>query len=676
MLAVALGMSGFAQRATLSKEIKNQSVTLQKPSDLRISDGSQAQATQFSPAQTIVTNHERDYHDWGFEDVAMTTNYDLQSNSALGNRIAVWPDNTASFVATWDHSENTSFPDRGTGYNFYDGEALGDEPEERQESVKSGWPSICAYGDGELLTSHASGVNLYYRPTKGQGDWQLIYNWGADYGSPTWARVAVSGPNDEYVHVVMAKQISVGDGYDNHIYYSRITRDGDNWNVSELVDFPGLNNDDDGDYRNQLSADDYVMAANGNNVAVMFSAYTTEVFYMISHDNGETWERQIIAPYPILDTNGEAVHAIDFDDYPEGMTDSIVTSDGSHCIAIDDNGVVHACFGLFRWRVTDDSHYTYWPVYSYGIVYWNSEYVNEEGGHEIPLFGHFSGDANHPEWAANGMGYTLVDDRIIELAEADHYEHLYFLGVVDENGNGQLDFENVTGETWHYRSYGWATLPGISIDHNGNLAIIYNACSETRISSSTGFHLRSGYITGRTSYGLWLDDNAVTFGSDEVFALVQAEVFSTSASPIAYDGKFFFSFSADLAQGLYLDISDTYPNSNGGELTDNDIYAVCFDMVAYDGVEDHNANNPMTQVSVYPNPANGSVFVEVNASANSDATLSVYNIMGQKVAEKTANFNVGPNTPVEFKTNELSSGVYFVTVKANGFEKTMKFVVK
>lgn len=677
MLAVALGMSGFAQKATISKEMKNISFTAEKPSALRISDGSQAQAMQFNMAQTIVNNAARDMGDYGEFFEAMITNYDLQSNSALGNRVAAWPDGTASFVATWDHSNNTSYPDRGTGYNYFDGEDIGEQPEARQESVKSGWPSICAYRDGELLASHATGVNLYYRPTKGEGEWTLLKNWGAEYGSPTWPRVVVSGPNDEYIHVVMCKQISLGDGYDNHVYYTRSSDGGQTW--TELADMPELDNNADGMYRNQLSADDYVMAANGNNVAVMLSAYTTDVFYIISHDNGETWERHTIAPYPIVDENGNAVHAIDFDDYPEGMTDSIVTSDGSHAIAIDNNGVVHACFGLFRWRVTDDSHYTYWPVYGYGLVYWNSEYVNEEGGHEIPLFGHFSNDVNHPEWEANGYGYTLIDERLIELEEADGSEHLHFFGVIDENNNGTLDFENVTGETWHYRTYGWATLPGISVDNNNNIAIIFNACSETRINEETGFHLRSAYIAARDSQKQWFDD-AVDFGNGEVyFETSMAEMYSTSACPVAYDGNFFFSFSADEAQGLFLDVNDTYPNSNGGVLTENSIYAVKFTpgngLENWDGIVDHSNDNPMTAARVYPNPTNGTLYIEVNASQSSEVNMTVFNIMGQKVAEKNTNVNTGINT-TSIDTNEFSSGIYFVTVKANGFEKTMKFVVK
>ena len=39
--------------------------------------------------------------------------------------------------------ETGSFPDRGTGYNFFRWMRIGDEqPYERIESVRCGWPSI------------------------------------------------------------------------------------------------------------------------------------------------------------------------------------------------------------------------------------------------------------------------------------------------------------------------------------------------------------------------------------------------------------------------------------------------------------------------------------------------------------------------------------------------------
>ena len=674
-LALAVAMTGFAQRPVANNEAKKMSATAQKPSAVRQIDGSAVQGIQFTMPQHMV-NATRSIDDYE-EFQTMTTYYDLQSNSAIGNRIAVWPDGTAAVTETWDFSGNTSYPDRGTGYNYYDGSSFGDEPEARQEPMKSGWPSIAPCGNGEVLASHATGVNLYYRPTKGEGEWQHIYNWGNDYDSPTWPRVICSGPNDEYIHVVMCKQITLADGsLDNHVYYVRITFDGENWDIpQELNDFPGVDNSLEGDYRNQLSADDYVLAANGNNVACMFGSYTTEVFYMISHDNGETWDRQIIAPYPILGADGNPVHAIDFADYPEGMTDSINTADNSHSIAIDDNGVVHAAFGLFHWKVADAESYTYWPVYGFGICYWNSNYTNPQGGHEIPIFGNFEGDALHTEWQENGVGYTLMPERIMELAETGGNEaNLRVLGLIDEDGDGYYgSYENSTGASWHYRSLGCATMPGVSVDNEGNIAIIYSVWSEVRINLETNFSYRSAYVSLREACGEWYDD---CINLSEDFLHNYDEVYPTTASPVAYDGSFWMSYSADEYQGLYLDKSDTYPNSNNGDISENYLWAVKVTpaFVGW-GVEEHEAVNPMTAVRVYPNPATDVLNIEVNASQSSEMSISVYNIMGQNVMSKNVNLSTGINVP-SINTNDLSSGIYFVTVKANGFENTMKFVVK
>lgn len=556
---VSIMSTGVAQRPTVSNTLKNYSITVEKPSSINTIDGSRVPGMQFANSESFVrepriTRETSEYQ-------VMTTNYDLQSNSALGNRIATWADGTASIVASWDYSWNTSFPNRGTGYNYYNGYSFGGEPTTRIESEKSGWPSIAAIGNGEILASHtSSGTNVYKRSVKGQGSWSLIKTF-SDY---EWPRIAVSGPNDQYVHIVMAKQESIGGVNINSLWYARSTNGGQSW--IGPIELPLVNNATNGDYRNQLGADDYVMATNGNNVAIMLGAYTTEVFYIISHDNGATWSKQVIAPFAVA-----GVHAIDFADYPNGLIDTLHTSDNSHSIAIDDNGVVHATFGLFRWHPTDASHYTFWSAYGYGIVYWNSNYTNQQGGHEIPRFGYWSGDANHPEWAANGIANTLWVDRLYALAEANGNQNLHVFGYVDEDGSGDIYYENVAGQSWNYRTKGLATMPGISVDNLGNIAIIYSVWSETRICNATDFSYRSAYVTYRNQYGQWSDD-AINLSNG--WQHQYDEVYSVFAAPKGYNGTFWMGYFADEHQGLYLDISDNYPNSNMGTLTENYCYVV------------------------------------------------------------------------------------------------------
>ena len=45
------------------------------------------------------------------------------------------------------------------------------------------------------------------------------------------------------------------------------------------------------------------------------------------------------------------------------------------------------------------------------------------------------------------------------------------------------------------------------------------------------------------------------------------------------------------------------------------------------------------------------------------------------MAEQNVTVNTGLNCPT-INTADFASGIYFVTVKANGFENTLKFIVK
>ena len=669
-LALAVTMTGFAQRASYNFKAGNDLTASRQRVVERTLGESQATGIQFNkPEQMIRANREGENYE---EFTAMTTNYDLQGNSALGNRIVMWPDGCASFTATWDFSGNTNYPDRGTGYNFYSPEnGMGEEPGARQEPMKSGWPSIAKCGEGELLASHATGTNVYYRPTKGEGEWTLVKN----FPDVTWPRIVTSGPNDQYVNIIFSNQENIGTQaephYLNHLFWARSTDGGQTWTEAEEIPQDLLDNTEGGMYNNILGADDYVMAANGNNVAILFGSYTTDLFYLISHDNGETWEKQTVFEFPI-----EGEHGHNWDNYPEGFADTLFTSDNSHTIAIDNHGTVHVAFALFAWHQSDIDHYQYWLAYNHGIVYWNSNYTNEQGGHNIPNYGDWSHDAEHADWVWNGLANTLWLERIDLLAKENGYQNLYWTGYqVDEDGNGEWDYTNdYDNAKWHYRTFGWATMPAISVDDKGNMIIAFVYNSDSRICSETNFPYKSVFVSGKDSAGQWFD-NAINLS--EGFTHQYSESYSLSASPVGYDNTFWVMYQDDLKQGLYLDKSDDYPESNGGDLTENFENAMKIIPVleGWDGIPEHEAINPMTTARVYPNPATDMLNIEVNASQASEMSISVYNIMGQMVMNQNVNLTTGINTkPISI--SNLTSGVYFVTVKANGFENTMKFIVK
>ena len=681
MLALAVGMTAFAQqKVAYKKGDAFKTPVLTRVQDLQGKDNTTVMDFTPAPAITRAATHNaaKGYDEWE----TMTTLYDLQSNSMIGNRIAVWEDGTAAVTATWSSDDsNTSYSTRGTGYNYYDGSDFGDQPEERVEPAKRGWPSITPLGNGELLTSHGDGVFMYKRDTKGDGAWNEIHhfrdnnyhNYTADAGAWTWARVATSGDNDQYVHVLLADQQTIGGNNRSIVAYIRSTDGGQTFTAP--ADPPLI--DIEADYLLDISADDYMIATNGDKVALLFASMNYDLFYLYSEDNGETWTKHVIWNF-----RGED-HAWDWGrtDVSADLGDSIWAPDNSASIAIDNAGTVHVAFGLTRWAPSPSSgwgYYTYWP-FTDGIVYWNSNYTNEQGGHNIPDFGQWSGDADLQVYmgsnGTNGINSTLNDERIFALAEADGFQNLNLI-TPDEDHDGVLGY---TTDIWEnnwgsYRTNGIATLPAISVDENGNMIIAYSVLSELRTGSlpdGAEFYLRSGIITARDSQGEWYYD---AINLSESYEHAADEVYSVTANSNGHNGDFWIAYSADDEMGLVLD----YNTGDNAQSTasDNIIWAVKVNPTDLEGF-DHVGEvvNPMTSARVYPNPATTVLNVEVNASQSSNVNMSVFNIMGQKVAEKNGSVNTGINT-LSINTNELSSGVYFVTVKANGFDKTMKFVVK
>lgn len=77
----------------------------------------------------------------------------------------------------------------------------------------------------------------------------------------------------------------------------------------------------------------------------------------------------------------------------------------------------------------------------------------------------------------------------------------------------------------------------------------------------------------------------------------------------------------------------------------------------------------------YPNPFNPSTEISFNLPKNERVTLTVYDVLGKKVAElANANFNAGKHT-VMFDASKLSSGVYIYILRAGSFTQSRKMLL-
>ena len=74
----------------------------------------------------------------------------------------------------------------------------------------------------------------------------------------------------------------------------------------------------------------------------------------------------------------------------------------------------------------------------------------------------------------------------------------------------------------------------------------------------------------------------------------------------------------------------------------------------------------------YPNPFNPETFIKYHLSTNTDVNLSVYNILGQKVATLIDQKQVAGEHSVKWNAQDLSSGIYIVKLRAGSFEQSRK----
>ena len=77
----------------------------------------------------------------------------------------------------------------------------------------------------------------------------------------------------------------------------------------------------------------------------------------------------------------------------------------------------------------------------------------------------------------------------------------------------------------------------------------------------------------------------------------------------------------------------------------------------------------------YPNPFNPTTTIRFAIPSTQFVTLNVYDILGNKVAELVNEDKEPGQYKVEFNANQLSSGIYYYTLRAGEFIETHKMIL-
>ena len=548
------------------------------------------------------------------------TQYDLQSNAAIDDRVA---GNGSAVSAAWTMSLDVSpFEDRGTGYNFYDGDLWDEQPYERIENVRIGWPSINHLGDGrEVVISHAAvetGLHMVRRDA-GTGSWvdsdlpnNAILDDGTTVGN-LWPRAAVGGLNDEIIHVIcITTPVANGgleyQGQDGALLYYRSLDYGDTW---EMQTFPQL---DSSNFIN-MSADAYAIHAHEGVVAFAVFNDLQDSFVMISDDAGDNWEYHVVADFPVdmytVDSGLPDSLGYDFDG--DGIFAEYLNSDGAGDVHVDEFGTVHCVFGAMYYADADttDANFSFFPGTN-GLQYWREDFGN---------------------------------DSSVTIAYAYDVDES---GALDLEDDIALYFVNLAG------------IPSMGSDEDGNLYVSYSAIMENYSSGTQNY---------RHIYLVNSEDNGDTWNSDEACDLTPDidfdgyESIFGSISP-RLDEHVELIYQRDFEPGLHirgdedpLDVNEIVhirvPIDDLGE---------CADIEFEDWVGLAEAFQP-GQVQLFPNPASTQVELVIDRPGAHD--IRVLDIEGRQHMAWTTTGLVE-----RMDVRALTPGMYFVEL-TQGTQRTV-----
>ncbi|MCB0557415.1 MAG: T9SS type A sorting domain-containing protein [Lewinellaceae bacterium] len=567
--------------------------------------------------------------------IGMTT-YDLQTNSSMARRLSRTAE--GQIMATWTQGleQPPSFPDRGTGYNRFDGNNWGDQPATRLEaSLRTGWPSHVVTASGkEVIVCHVFSppVRPYSLRRNGPDEAWIEADVPVNAGPGTvWPRIAVGGPDGEAIHMIaITYPVANGgveyEGVDGHILYYRSLDAGATWDITDAI-IPGL----DSEFMSFQTADAYAIDARGETVAIAVFNGWGDINVYKSTDNGNTWETMTAYDFPLERYQIDQGYTLeDLPPYDPAQPDSlaIFTSDDSGALLLDQDGMAHIFFGQMYLQDEDltDGGWTFYPATS-GIAYWNE---------------------------------SFGPDSIRTIAD-----------VEDLNGNDTLDVADIA----NIAGYGLSLTshPSAGIDALGNIYLGYSSLMEGEafINLEDNQHYRHVYLTASR-------DGGATW--ETPYDIINEDI-SLEPDLIAFTEAAFPALARDVGNTVELIYQQDFrPGlSVQGDLDPAEANFINFVSVPLDvfgvvGTEEA-VQAEYFQLDVQPNPAHNEAWVSFELERNARYALSLHNLMGQKVADVESDDAFGHNLQ-RINLSGLQSGVYLVRLQAEDKVAVARLMVR
>ncbi len=582
------------------------------------------------------------------------TMYDWQSNCGARTWTHVWEDGKVNFCFTTAATSN--YADRGTGIITYDPEtqefvSLGG----RIEADRTGFGSIARYGENGLaIAAHtADELHLYIAEDKDNmtaNSLQAVSVLDNTTG-PAWPAVMTSGPNRDIIHVVATAGSGTLPGMDSvtdPIVYFRSMDGGQTWDKQNVV-LPFMGPADGLDWGSNVCY--FMETTEDNTLTLVVNNAWSDGFVLVSHDDGETWEKKMYYSHP----NIHGVDTANWFLYPRWVS-PVYDSYGNLKIAYEWNG-----------STGEAGSGSYYPGIG-GVAYW---------AENLPCHDSVAGNSTIEGNLVPGEPFILdtayLDFDIYQSSwwwsDRNHMQLPEYIGsllpqaeegYVSWDGSDEsvmFDFYqegNSTTNHGHYNN-GVCAMPVLMrVPGSDDLVAVWTAL-DTRCKDGDlnyYYHLFANYSPDG---GLTWDNEVCLVAGEDYWMYENSEMVYPQAAIV--DGQLVVVAQVDEGCGTFVQSDESVGTDNfytGFVFNLNDLWG---DNVAVPEVS-HN-----TKMAVSPNPAT----TQLNVTLNQNEEISIYTITGQLVQRMKG--HVGLNT---INVSTLNSGIYFI----NAGSDTQKFVVK
>ena len=565
------------------------------------------------------------------------TYYDLPTNRSTGRKVVLHSDGTISAVWTTTENNDNGWPNRGTGYNYFDGSNwLSNRNDRIENSVRTGWPNIALLSNGkEAILSHdfaLGGFILSTNASVGGTTWTSSNHLLDDVSVPNtnlipaWPRMAAA---NGYMHVIStyATEDYEREGILTPITYSRSADNGQTWDKERIL-LPGY------DTTLYLSgnSDQYAIDVKDSIVAIVIGGLINPVSLWKSTDNGENFTYYDVDNFPYKAwTTGVQ------------MLDTPMTNDGTLDVLIDDNNQVHVFYGgsyVFDDDPSDES-FRFYPSTAQ-LMHW------KEGDAEPKIC---------------GTSIDMDGDSELNITSET-------INSLDANGfvpSGLLSAARILSSSV-------VTMPSATIDANGNIYVVYSSAIETDIHFLNA-NYRDILISYSTDGGAtWNGPQNVTQarGSEDHFPVVAKTA----------DDFVHLVYQQDATPGTFVlnNANGTHPN----EASKIAYMAIPTSAILNNSIGEHTLGEEKitkkAEVFVVsqnqPNPFFGSTDVVVYLQSGAETTLTVTDLMGKLVNQGSLGVLPAGNSRVSIDGNGLQPGLYFYTLSTPEHSITKKMQVK